>query len=396
MKIDFWNKKKNKSPTKDKKINEPVGTRLEMITETGNNFFMWQGKLYQSDIIRACIRPKARAVGKLIPKHLKYDEGSLKINPEPYIRFLLEEPNHLMTHQVMMEKVVTQFQLNNNAFIAIHRNKDNLPVQLFPIDCTFVEAIYDNNGMLWLKFTLINGKTVKYPYSDIIHLRQDVNQHIIFGDSPQEVLKPLMEIVNTTDQGIVKAIRNSAVIKWLLEFKSSLKKEDIKKEVKDFTDTYLDVDESVGGAIATDPKYSAKQVEPKDYVPNATQMDKTTQRLFNYFNTNEKIIQNRFNEDEWNSYYEGDIEPFAVQVSKEYTRKLLTRLQRFNEEEIIFESSNLQHASMKTKLGLVSMVDRGALTPNGWLKVMNLPPVEGGDKPIRRLDTAVVKGGENE
>lgn len=395
MKIDFWNKKKNKSPTKDNEISEPVGTRLEMITETGNNFYMWQGKLYQSDIIRACIRPKAKAVGKLIPKHIRYEDNTLKVNSEPYIKFLLEEPNHLMINQVMLEKVVTQFQLNNNAFIAIHRNRDNLPVELFPIDCTLVEAFYDNNRMLWLKFTLTNGKTVKYPYSDIIHLRQDVNQHVIFGDSPQEVLKPLMEIVTTTDQGIVKAIKNSAVIKWLLEFKSSLRKEDIKKEVKDFTETYLDVDESVGGAIATDPKYSAKQVDPKDYVPNATQMDKTTQRLYSYFNTNEKIIQNRFNEDEWNSYYEGEIEPFAMQISREYTRRLFSRIQRFNGEEIIFESSNLQYASMKTKLDLVAMVDRGALSPNGWLKIMNLPPVDGGDKLIRRLDTAEVKGGEN-
>ena len=124
-------------------------------------------------------------------------------------------------------------------------------------------------------------------------------------------------------------------------------------------------------------------------------MDKTTQRLYSYFNTNEKIIQNRFNEDEWNSYYEGEIEPFAMQISREYTRRLFSRIQRFNGEEIIFESSNLQYASMKTKLDLVAMVDRGALSPNGWLKIMNLPPVDGGDKLIRRLDTAEVKGGEN-
>ncbi|MDB2049597.1 phage portal protein [Clostridium perfringens] len=366
-----------------------------MITETGNNFYMWNGKLYQSDIIRACIRPKARAIGKLIPKHIKYVNDELQLDTEPYMRFLLEEPNQFMTNQVMMEKIVTQYQLNNNAFIAIHKNADGIPVELFPIDCITVEAEYNSLGQLWLKFLLVNGKEARYPYTDIIHLRQDVNKNLIFGESPQEVLKPLMEIVNTTDQGIVKAIKNSAVIKWLLEFKSSLKKEDIKKEVKEFTDTYLDVDEGVGGAIATDPKYSAKQVEPKDYVPNATQMDKTTQRLLNYFNTNEKIIQNKFNEDEWNSYYEGEIEPFAMQISMEYTRKLLSRMQRFEKESIMFESSNLQYASLDTKLKLVSLVDRGGMPNNEWRKFLNLPPVAGGDELIRRLDTAVVKGGES-
>jgi len=41
-------------------------------------------------------------------------------------------------------------------------------------------------------------------------------------------------------------------------------------------------------------------------------------------------------------------------------------------------------------LGLVQMVDRGALTPNEWRRILNLPPIEGGDQPIRRLDTDVV------
>jgi len=36
------------------------------------------------------------------------------------------------------------------------------------------------------------------------------------------------------------------------------------------------------------------------------------------------------------------------------------------------------------------MVDRGALTPNEWRSTLNLSPIDGGNEPIRRLDTAVV------
>jgi hypothetical protein len=49
---------------------------------------------------------------------------------------------------------------------------------------------------------------------------------------------------------------------------------------------------------------------------------------------------------------------------------------------------------MKTKLNLLNMVDRGALTPNEWRRVMNLGPIKGGDEPVRRLDTAPVEGGK--
>ena len=56
----------------------------------------------------------------------------------------------------------------------------------------------------------------------------------------------------------------------------------------------------------------------------------------------------------------------------------------------MIEAYSLQCASLTTKLNLVQMVDRGALTPNEWRSILNLVPIEGGDKPIRRLDTETV------
>ena len=41
------------------------------------------------------------------------------------------------------------------------------------------------------------------------------------------------------------------------------------------------------------------------------------------------------------------------------------------------------------------MIDRGAMTPNEWRAILNMAPIEGGDKPIRRLDTQVVNLLEN-
>ena len=99
----------------------PSITRYEMIVDKGNGFYTWNGNLYQSDIIRSCIRPKARAIGKLVPKHIRNSIEGFSVNPEPYIRFLLEDPNPYMSGQVLFEKVTTQLELNNNAFIYIHR-----------------------------------------------------------------------------------------------------------------------------------------------------------------------------------------------------------------------------------------------------------------------------------
>jgi HK97 family phage portal protein len=369
-------------------------TRYEMVTDKGNGFYMWNGKLYQSDIIRSCIRPKTKAIGKLVSKHIRTDQTGLKVNPEPYIRFLLEEPNPYMTGQLLQEKLATQLSLNNNAFAVILKDDLGYPTEIYPIPTTTVEAIYNNQGDLFLKFYFKKGKYSIFNYNDIIHLRQDFNENDIFGESPMLALSSLMEIVTTTDQGIVKAIKNSGIIKWLLKYVTAMRPEDLKIEAKKFVDNYLSLENDSMGVAAVDSKAVIERVEPKDYVPNALLLDRTTQRIYSFFNTNDKVIQSKTNEDEWTSYYEAEIEPIALQLSNEYTRKLFTRRERGFGNKIMFETSNLQFASWSTKLALVSMVDRGAMTCNEWRENLGLAPIEGGDEVIRRLDTAVVKGGE--
>ncbi|MCU4770851.1 phage portal protein [Bacillus toyonensis] len=370
----------------------PTTTRFEMINDNGGGFFAWNGDIYQSDIIRACIRPKAKAVGKLIAKHIRDNSTEFKVNPDSYMRFLLEEPNPLMTGQMFQEKMAVQLELNHNAFAYIKRDDFGYPTEIYPIPCTTVEVVEGAQGDIFLKFYFKNGKQMTIPYTDIIHLRKDFNDNDFFGEHPGNALAQLMEIVTTTDQGIVKAIKNSAVVKWILKFKSVLKQEDIDSQVKNFVNNYLNISND-GGAASSDPRYDLEQVKPEAFVPDSKQMQETVQRIYNFFNTNENIIQSKYNEDEWNAYYESEIEVFAMQLAGEYTRKLFSRRERGFGNKIIFESSSLQYASMSTKMNLVQMVDRGSLTPNEWRAILSLGPIEGGDKPIRRLDTALVKEG---
>ena len=367
--------------------NNATKTAYKMIVDEGEGFYSWDGNIYKSDIVRAAIRPTAQALGKTVGKHLRVGSDGFAVNPDPYMRFLLEEPNSLMTGQMLQEKLALHLELNNNAFAYIDRDENEYPIGIYPITTTNCRAI-KSGGVLYIEFTLRSGKTVTFKYSDIIHLRKDFNTSDIFGDSPASVLTPLMEIVTTTDQGIVKAIKNSNVIRWLLKFNQSLRDEDIKKNTANFVKSFLNTETSeTVGAAGVDAKADATQIEPKDYVPNATQMDKTTKRIYSFLNTNEKIVQGTYNENEWISYYESKIEPIVMQLSGEYTRKLFSRKQRGFGNKVVFESANLTYASMQTKLNLVQYVDRGILNPNEVREILNMAPREGGDEYIRRLDT---------
>lgn len=371
------------------KDNKNRGVTLKLISERGSGFYAFDGKLYKSDVIRACIRPKVHAMGKLDAKHIRRSQEGLKEFPEPYMKMLLQEPNPYMTGQLLQEKIGSQLALNHNSFTLIVRDENGLPMQLYPIPAVTAQAIYKGTD-IYIKFMLRNGKTNTFDYRDIIHLRDDFNNGDIFGDSPAEALLPLMEVISYTDQGIVKAIKNSNVIQWLLKLATSTRPEDRKKQADEFVKSYLDVESDGTAAAAIDPTIDAQQIEPKNYVPNASIMDRTMTRVYNFFNTNEKIVQSKFSEDDWIAYYEAVIEREAKQLSGEFSRKLFSRKQRSFGNEIVFSGSSLQFASMQTKLGLVSMVDRGAMKPNEWREIMNMGPIEGGDKPIRRLDTAVV------
>lgn len=372
---------------------------VQLVQERGNGFYSYNGKMYQSDIVRACIRPKIKAIGKLTAKHIREtmirQTKKLDVNPEPYIRFLLEEPNAYMTGQMLQEKLAAQLILNNNAFAAILRDENGYPTAIFPVAAMQADAVYDAAGNLYLKFYMQNGNVFTFAYDDVIHLRGDFYENDIFGDQLAPAIVPLMEIVTTTDQGIVKAIKNSAVIRWLLMFSASMRPEDIQQRAQDFAKSFLDVSNGTGVA-AVDAKADAKQIDPKDYVPNAQQMENTTARIYALFNTNGKIVTSCASEDEQNAYFDAEIEPVLKQLSGEYTRKLFSRRERGCGNRIVFEASAWDFASTSTKLNLLQMVDRGALTPNEWRRAFNLAPVPGGDEPIRRLDTQPVQeGGEN-
>lgn len=370
----------------------------KMITERGEGFYPYNGNLYSSDIVRSCIRPKTQAIGKAVAKHIRKDEVNTQVNPEAYIRFLLEEPNPYMSGQMLQEKLANQLALNNNAFALIERDLNGLATAIYPINSSSVEALENSQGEIFLKF-LVKNKYYTFRYADIIHLRRDFNSNDIFGENPSRALSQLMEIVNTTDQGIVKAIKNSNIIMWLLKFNNVLREEDLQRQTKEFVESFLRVDSDLTGAAATDAKFDAQQVEPKNYVPNSAQTKGTIDRIYSFFNTNENIVQSSYNEDQWISYYEAEIEPVLVQMSNEFTRKIFTRRERGFGNKIIFESSNLNFASMQTKLNLVQFVDRGIMNPDEVREILNMAPIPDGlgQAYIRRLDTKEIEiGGEED
>ena len=175
-------------------------TRYRIVQERGNGAYIYNGKVYQSDIVQACLQPYVKAIGKLCPKHIRRSADSVQVNPEPYMRFLLEEPNTLLTMQKMLEKLVPALILSGNAFILIVRDSNGYPMELFPVPAADAQAIYKDSE-LYIRFVYQNGSVYTHKYDDLIHLRMNLQNNDVFGESIMNALTPLTETVEALPNG---------------------------------------------------------------------------------------------------------------------------------------------------------------------------------------------------
>jgi len=387
----FWDRLKAmvRSPT----ARAGRGVRVGMVQEQRSTIMGWDGDLWASDIVRAAIRPKAKAIGKMVVHHIRENTKTREkaVDPEPYMRFLLREPNPYMTMQVMLEYLVTRKELTGNAFALIVRDENGIPVELYPIPAVTAQAEINAAGEITVEFTLSNRHRARVAYEDLIHLRGDYGEHDILGTSPKKALSQDMEVINAADRSIVAAVKNSAVVRWIMKMLQPKRDEDVKRAAENFAKSFLVNEEGGFGVAAHDNTVELTPVDPKDYVPNAANTDRVVRRIYAFYNTNEKIVSSTYSENEWIAYYESAIEPDVIQISEEMTRKIFTRRERALGNSILCEAASLQYASMATKLSLTQFVDRGLMTPNEVRALLALPPVEGGDIMVRRLDTAPVE-----
>ena len=97
------------------------------------------------------------------------------------------------------------------------------------------------------------------------------------------------------------------------------------------------------------------------------------------------MLQSQAYGDKWSAFYEGAIEPFAIQFSEVMTKMLFTLREQSTGNEVIASANRLQYLSNAEKLNVSSqMLDRGIMSINDVREIWNMPPVEGGDARIIR------------
>ena len=187
-----------------------------------------------------------------------------------------------------------------------------------------------------------------------------------------------MKLIEIQNQGITEGVKSAATYRFMARYNNLSFDEDITKEQKRFND----LAGQKGGLTLLFPKTyeDIKQVDSKPFVIDAQQMKIIRDNVFSYFGVNEDIIQNKAYGDKWTAFYEGDIEPWAVQLGD----VLLNMFRRLGElsgdAEVVLNANRMVYMESKQRLNIsAELSDRGILNRDEVRAIWNLPPLPNGE-----------------
>lgn len=154
-----------------------------------------------------------------------------------------------------------------------------------------------------------------------------------------------------------------------------LKESDIKKSKDAFVRDYLNM-ENASGIASLDAKAEFQEVNIKPITLDKDQLAQVNYNVYDYFGISENIVRNKFTDDEWDSFYEGVIEPRAMQLSYEFTNKVFSNQAIEEGNKIIFSANKLQYKSLDKKIKLLeTILPYGLLAKDMALEILDLPPI---------------------
>jgi len=355
----------------------PPGKRVEIPIYSG--FSPFSGAAYDNAIFRGAVDTIAKHAAKLKPytmPTIQRLDRVLQIEPNPYI-----------SAYDLLYKAATAYFCDNNAFILIHRDNNDNVTALYNLTPASVEFLQDseNGGDLYCKFTFKDGVNVIIPYADIIHLRRHFAKNELLG-ADNAALFPALETAHAQTEGIKATIQNGVTIRGVLQFTGIMKDEKLKEQKEYFVKEYLQLSNS-GGVIALDEKMNYTPITTNSVTIDPAQLTAVQSQIYSYLNISAKMVSGEYSEDDFAAFYESVIEPLALQMSLEYTRKIFTPRERAFKREIIFGGERLEFASAKTRISMLKeLLPYGLLTINESRKILSLPELPDGDKRLQSLN----------
>ena len=356
---------------------KPVGTyggEYKMLSVYEPRFTRFDGSIYESELVRAAINARATHISKLKVEFIGAARPALQNK-------LKHGPNQFQTWGQFLYRLSTILDVHNTAFITPVFDEFGEPSGIYaplPDKCSVVQW----GSVPYLRYEFSQGQkaAIELDYCGIMTKHQYRSD--LFGES-NRALFPTMDLISIQDQGIKEGVKSAATFRFMAQADNFIKPDDLAKERARFTEKNL---ASGGGLLLFPNTYkNIQQINAKPFVVDADQMKAIRESIYEYFGVNEDVLTNKAFGDSWAAFYEGAIEPFAIQFSDVMTKMLFTFREQSQGNMVMATANRLQYMSNNDKLNVTAqLLDRGMLTLNEARDIWNMAPVEDGDIRIIR------------
>ena len=368
------------------------GNTFKFITGYEPVFHDWRGEIYESMLVRAAIDARSRHISKLKVDFL----GTAKPDLSARLR---KRPNPWDSWSQFLYRTNTILDATNNCLLVPVYDAGLNKIGFFPVLSTQIKIV-DYKGELWVKYKYRSGReTAACRLEECAILRKFQFRNDFFGES-NAALDDTMDLVSMQKQGIKEAIKTTNSYKFTAVASNFALAKDLEKEQDNFSERNFGKEAKKAKVLLFPNTFKdIKQVDMKPYTPDDKQMDLINKNVFDYFGVSEKILQNAATGDEWSAFYEGAVEPFAIQFSECLTTALYSQNEISRGAQVAATTNRVQYMSFSDKKSYVEGgLDRGIMTINEAREVYQLPalPPEQGDRFIARGEYYFIQEEEGE
>ena len=336
-------------------------------------FTNWGGAIYESEIVRAAIDARARHISKLKVETIGTANPSLQSK-------LALGPNQWQTWSQFLYRVSTILDVTNTAFIVPVFDERMVITGVYPILPSCV-SLMEYEDEIWLRYQFRDGQFAAVEYKKCAVLTKHQYKSDFFGDS-NAPLRETMQLIHIQNQGIEEGVKNAATFRFMATLNNFSNAADLARERARFTEANLSTESKSGGFLLFPNTYKdIKQIDVKPYAIDSEQMKQIRENVFNYFGVSEAVLQNSAKNEELEGFFDGAIEPFAIQFSEAMTKMLFSERERAQGSYLIANANRLQYMSTSQKVQMAQqLLDRGVMSRNEARELFNYGTIEGGDE----------------
>lgn len=342
----------------------------------------WNGSMYQQVLVRSVIERFAVACSKLKPEI----EGGAR----PRVRRAIEtSPNQYQTWPQFLYRCATLY-MNNTTVCVVPEYKPGTDIQIgfYPVPLAWADVVEDSDGDFWLRWATFDSSGVQVePYRAIelekvaivtrFQYRSDW-----FGDG--NILANTLSMLKAQEDAQKQSINDSAQVRFIAQLNGQVREEDMEAKRDRFYKQNLSSENTTNLMMYDATFASFEQLKSQNWTIPSSEMERIENNVFDYFGINRRILQNAYDENAWDAFYEGAVEPFALSLGEAMSQATFTMRER-PANKIMFSSNRLEYASASSKRNMIrDMVDRGIISLNDALEILQMPPVEGGNARILR------------